>query len=86
MLVVWRETSLFTEKEQAALAWTEAITNISQNHISDEIFDFMKRNFTEKEIAYITMAVVSINSWNRLAISFRSEPGKYISQRNKINK
>lgn len=86
MLVVWRETSLFSEKEQAALAWTEAVTNISQDHVSDEIFDFMKKNFTEKEIAYINMAVVLINGWNRLAIPFRSESGKYISQKNKITK
>ena len=86
LLIVWRETSFFTEKEQAALAWTEAVTLISQNHVSDKLYDFMKKNFTDKEISYITMAVLLINSWNRLAIPFRSEPGKYISRRKKVNK
>ena len=85
MLVVWRETNLFTEKEQAALAWTEVVTNLKQDSVSDELFDFMKKNFTDKEIVYINMAVVLINSWNRLAIPFRDEPGKYISKKVKIN-
>ena len=83
MLVVWRETSLFTEKEQAALAWTETLTKISHHHVSDKLYNYMKENFTEKEITYITMAIVLINSWNRLAIPFRSEPGKYISRKTK---
>lgn len=81
MLVVWRETSLFTEKEQAALAWTEAVTNISTTHISDELFALMKKNFSDQEIAYIDLAVVVINSWNRLALPFRDEPGKYTSRK-----
>ena len=81
MLVVWRETNLFTEKEQAALAWSEAVTNIQNTHISNELFDLMTKNFTEKEIAYINMAVVAINGWNRMAIPFRDEPGKYKSRR-----
>ena len=81
LLVVWRETSLFTEKEQAALAWTEAVTNISTTHISDELFNFMKENFTDQEIAYIDLAVIVINSWNRLALPFRDEPGKYVSRK-----
>jgi len=79
MLVVWRETNLFSEKEQAALAWTEAVTNAQTAHISDELFELMKNNFTEKEIAYIDMAVVVINGWNRMAIPFRDESGKYTS-------
>ncbi|MFW9930994.1 MAG: carboxymuconolactone decarboxylase family protein, partial [Candidatus Thorarchaeota archaeon] len=83
MLVVWQETSLFTLKEQAALAWTEALTNIQKSHISDELYKFMKENFTEKEIAYITMGIVAINGWNRLAISFRDESGKYVARQRK---
>ena len=81
MLVVWRETSLFTEQEQAALAWTEAITNIQHNHVSDELYAFMEKNFSEKEIAYVTMGIVLINSWNRLAIPFRDESGRYKSRK-----
>lgn len=86
MLVVWRETNLFSEKEQAALTWAEAVTNIQTTHISDELFELMTKNFTEKEIAYINMAVVLINGWNRIALPFRDEPGKYKSRRTPINK
>lgn len=81
MLVVWRETNLFSEKEQAALAWAEAVTNIQTTNISDELYKLMKKNFSEKEIAYIDMAVVAINSWNRLAIPFRTESGKYVPRK-----
>jgi len=79
MLIVWRETNLYSEREQAALAWAEAVTNIQTTHISDELYKLMTKNFDEKEISYIDMAVVAINSWNRLAIPFRIESGKYKS-------
>ena len=85
MLVAWRETSLFTEKEKAALAWTEAVTNIQTHETTDELYIFMLKNFSEKEVAYINMAVVLINGWNRMAMPFRQESGKYTSRKVKKN-
>ena len=75
-LMAWRETPFFTDRERAALAWTEAVTRISEG-IPDELFDETRRHFNEQEIADLTWAVVVINSWNRLAISFRPVPGTY---------
>ena len=83
LLVIWRETSLFTEKEQAALSWTEAITNIQTNHPSNELFELMKKNFTDEEIVTLTMQILYINSQNRLGITFRPESGKYLSKKQK---
>jgi AhpD family alkylhydroperoxidase len=76
-LNAWRETPFFTDRERAALEWTEAVTLISQNKVSDELYERVHRQFTEEEMVHLTMAVVTINGWNRLAISFRSVPGSY---------
>ena len=76
-LAAWRETPFFTERERAALEWTEAVTLISANDVSDELYDRVRRVFSEQEIVNLTLAVVTINGWNRLAISFRSVPGSY---------
>ena len=76
-LTAWRETPFYSDRERAALAWTEAVTLINQGHAPDEIYELVRRHFSEKEIVDLTMAVVAINSWNRLAISFRSIPGTY---------
>lgn len=76
-LSAWRETPFFTERERAALAWTEAMTLISQNDMSDELYQHVSEHFTEQEIMAMTMAIIAINGWNRLAISFKSEPGSY---------
>ncbi len=76
-LVAWREAPFYTERERAALAWTEAVTLVSQDHVPDEVFAQARRHFSEKELVDLTMAVVAINGWNRLAISFRSVPGSY---------
>ncbi len=73
----WRETPFFSERERAALAWTEAVTQISEGHVPDEIYDEVRKHFTEKELVDLTFAVVVINDWNRLAISFRTPPGSY---------
>ncbi len=79
-LSAWRETPFFTERERAALEWTEALTLISQNHVPDELYDRVRRYFSEAELVNLTLAVVTINGWNRLAISFRSVPGSYQRQ------
>ena len=76
-LNAWRETPFFTEKERAALSWTESVTQISTSHAPDEVYEIARRYFDEKELVNITLAVIAINGWNRLAISFRSVPGAY---------
>ena len=76
-LSAWRETPFFTERERAALEWTEAVTLISQNDIPDSLYESVHKEFNEKEMVDLTMAVIAINGWNRLAISFRTVPGSY---------
>ncbi|MEO5500930.1 MAG: carboxymuconolactone decarboxylase family protein [Ginsengibacter sp.] len=76
-LSAWRETPFFTERERAALTWTEAVTVISQNDIPDSLYDSVHKQFNEKEMVDLTMAIIAINGWNRLAISFRTVPGSY---------
>jgi AhpD family alkylhydroperoxidase len=76
-LSAWRETPFFTPRERAALAWTEALTNIQQGHASDEVYEEVRPAFTEEELVSLTLAIAQINLWNRLAIAFRAEPGTY---------
>jgi AhpD family alkylhydroperoxidase len=76
-LSAWRETPFYTERERAALAWTEALTLISEDHVPDDVYDAARECFTEEELVNLSMAVIAINGWNRLAISFRSVPGSY---------
>jgi AhpD family alkylhydroperoxidase len=74
-LSAWRETPFFSEQERAALAWTEALTLIAEDHVPDEVYEFAKRSFSDEELVNLTLAVITINGWNRLAITFRSVPG-----------
>ncbi|MGD0466887.1 MAG: carboxymuconolactone decarboxylase family protein [Terriglobales bacterium] len=76
-VVVWEETPFFTERERAALAWTEAVTLVGQGHVSDDVYRQARRNFSDKELVDLTLAIIAINGWNRLAISFRTVPGTY---------
>lgn len=76
-LSAWRETPFYTDRERAALAWAEAITLISQSHASDEEFEAARAQFSEEELVKLTLAVITINGWNRLAIAFRETPGTY---------
>lgn len=76
-LNAWEETPFFSERERAALAWTEALTRIAETHAPDELYDRVRQHFSEKELVDLTLAIVAINGWNRLAISFRSVPGSY---------
>ncbi len=73
LVVVWRETPLFSARERAALAWTEALTQLDGG-VSDEVFAQASAEFSEKELAYLTSAIASINVWNRLGVSFRWTP------------
>ena len=76
-LNAWAETPFFSDRERAALAWTEAVTNVSQTHVPDEVFEEVKKHFSEKEIVDLTLALAMINLWNRIAISLRAVPGHY---------
>jgi len=74
LLNAWRETPVFAPHERAALAWTEALTLVSQTHVPDGVYDEVRKHFSEKEIVDLSAAVVAINTWNRLAIAFRAQP------------
>jgi AhpD family alkylhydroperoxidase len=76
-LNAWREAPFYTDRERAALAWTEAVTLITDGHVPDEVYAQARAQFGEAELANLTLAVVAINGWNRLAISFRTVPGTY---------
>ena len=78
---VWRETPFFTPRERAALAWTEAITELGREGVSDEVYDAARAHFDEAELVRLTMAIVVINGWNRLSVAFRSEVGGYQPKR-----
>ena len=69
----WRASDAYTQRERAALAWTEAVTSIGVDHAPDAMFDELREHFDEKEVVDLTIAIASINAWNRLAISFRSQ-------------
>jgi AhpD family alkylhydroperoxidase len=77
LLDVWRESPFYSDRERAALAWTEALTLISQTHAPDDVFEEARRHFSEEELVNLTMAIVAINGWNRLSIGFRVPPGTY---------
>lgn len=78
VLPAWREAPFYSERERAALAWCEAVTRLDPQHgVPDEVYEQVRAVFSEEEIIDLDLAVVAINSWNRLAIPFRSEPGTY---------
>jgi AhpD family alkylhydroperoxidase len=74
LLNAWREAPVFSARERAALAWTEALTLITQGHAPDAVYDEVRKQFSEKEVVDLTAAVCAINTWNRIAISFRATP------------
>src|SRR6202522_3321193 len=76
-LSAWRETPFFTDRERAALAWTEAVTLITEGHVSDAVYEEAKQRFSDEELVNLTLVVITINGWNRIAIPFRMVPGEY---------
>lgn len=74
---VWRETPFFTERERAALAWTEVVTDVGRTGVPDSAYDDVRAWFSEAETVELTMVIVTINGWNRLSVGFRAEPGSY---------
>ncbi len=76
-LAAWRETPFFSDRERAALAWTEALTAVADTHVPDAVYERVRRHFDERELVNLTLAITTINSWNRIVIAFRTVPGTY---------
>jgi AhpD family alkylhydroperoxidase len=76
-LGAWEESPYYSDRERAALAWTEAVTNVKDGHVPNEVYARVRRFFSEKELADLTLAIVLINGWNRLNIAMRTVPGTY---------
>jgi AhpD family alkylhydroperoxidase len=76
-LDAWEESPYYTDRERAALAWAESVTNIQDGHVPDSVYEDVKKFFNDKELADLTLAVTAINSWNRLSIAARTVPGTY---------
>ena len=76
-LDAWEESPYYSDRERAALAWTEAVTNIHEGHVPDSVFEYVRESFTDKELLDLTVAITAINSWNRLNIAARTVPGTY---------
>lgn len=74
---VWRETPFFTPRERAALAWTDVVTRLGEHGVPDEAFRAVREEFTQEELVPLTMAIVAINGWNRVAIAFAADVGTY---------
>ena len=77
MMAAWRETPLYTDRERAALAWAEALTKVTEGHVSDAVFEHVSSEFSEEEIVDLTVAVNTINDYNRINIAFRTTAGGY---------
>jgi AhpD family alkylhydroperoxidase len=80
LLSAWEEAPFYTERERAALAWTEAVTLVADGHVPDEVFERAHAQFSDEELVDLTLAIVAINGWNRLAIAFRADVGGYEPQ------
>ncbi|MGE0863690.1 MAG: carboxymuconolactone decarboxylase family protein [Vicinamibacterales bacterium] len=76
-LSAWREAPFYTDRERAALDWTEAVTAVGDTHVPDEVHQRVKTQFSDDELVALTFVVIVINSWNRLAVSFRVPVGSY---------
>ena len=77
-LSAWRESPFFTDRERAALAWTEAVTLVAESHVPDEVYEEARKHFSEKELVDLTLAIIMINGWNRLNVSFRNIAENYV--------
>jgi AhpD family alkylhydroperoxidase len=77
LLDAWREAPFYTDRERAALAWAEAVTLVTEGHVPDEVYEEVRKQFSEEELVNLTLAVVTINGWNRMSIAFRNVPGAY---------
>lgn len=78
-LEAWRETPYYSARERAALEWTEALTFVAESRVPDEVYQRVREQFSEDELAHLSLAVVAINGWNRLNIAARTVPGSYVA-------
>jgi len=78
-LDAWRETPYYSERERAALEWTEAVTLVAQTHVPDDVYERVREQFSEDELVHLTLAIVAINGWNRLNVAARTVPGSYVA-------
>lgn len=85
-LDAWRDGPFYTDRERAALEWTEAVTRVAETRVPDEVYEQVRRQFNEKEIADLTLAVATINAWNRLNVAFRTVPGSYQPAKHDLRK
>lgn len=83
LLSAWREAPFYTDRERAALAWTEAVTLVSETNVPDDVYEESRQHFTEEELVNLTWAIVVINGWNRMSVAFRAQPGQYQPRRKK---
>ena len=77
LLSGWRESPFYTDRERAALAWTESVTLVADSHVPDDVYEEARKQFSEKELVDLTLAIIVINGWNRLNVSFRTVAGNY---------
>jgi len=77
-LSAWRDTPYYSASERAALEWTEALTLVSETHVPDDVYERVREQFSEDELLHLTLAIVSINGWNRLNAAARTVPGDYV--------
>ncbi|MDR6944031.1 carboxymuconolactone decarboxylase family protein [Mucilaginibacter pocheonensis] len=77
MLDAWHDAPIYTDQERAALAWAEAVTKVNEGRVSDEVYEIAKQQFSEEELIDLTMAVITINSYNRINVAFRTKAGNY---------
>jgi AhpD family alkylhydroperoxidase len=78
-LEAWRETPYYSERERAALEWTESLTLVSETHVPDDVFERVRKQFSDDELAHLSLAIVAINGWNRLNVAARTVPGGYVA-------
>ncbi|MDG6905547.1 MAG: carboxymuconolactone decarboxylase family protein [Nitrososphaerota archaeon] len=81
MLSAWQEAPFYSDRERAAIAWTEAVTLVAESHVPDHVYEEARKQFSEKELVDLTLAIIEINGWNRLNVSFRTVPGDYKPQK-----
>jgi AhpD family alkylhydroperoxidase len=85
-LDAWEESPFYTDRERAALAWTEAVTRVAETRVPDEVYEKVKKQFSEKELADLTLAIATINAWNRLNIAGRTPAGTYQPVKRELKK
>ncbi len=86
LLNAWRESPFYSDRERAALEWTEAVTLVSESHVPDEVYERVKQHFTPAELVNLTAAIAMINTWNRISVAFRAVPGSYRSNLHEVSR